>query len=141
MTAKCYLKTHLYSNQISLIIQFNSGAGDSVSLSAINERTKHKPLLLPPSPCGTQNSSTPRENDENLYENAFGPGHPQYLNELRRLKPDLTRMSARLTANRRVSIYTTINFCVCSKYIQLIFLNPSWLFLSCSKQAHQPLTV
>lgn len=64
---------------------------------------------MPPSPIGTQNSSTLNEIDENLYENAFGPGHPQYLNELRRLKPDKTRMSARLTANRRVSSIVRYN--------------------------------
>lgn len=80
-----------------------SGAGDSVSLSAMNERSKHKPLLLPPSPAGTQNSLATNEGDEVLYVNPFGPGHPQYLNELRRLKPDFTRMSARLPANKRVS--------------------------------------
>lgn len=81
----------------------SSGAGDSVSLSAMNERTKQKPLLLPPSPMGTQNSIATNEGDESLYANAYGPGHPQYLNELRRLKPDITRMSARLPANKRVS--------------------------------------
>lgn len=70
----------------------------------MNERTKQKPLLIPPSPVGTQNSVVTHEGDEDLYANAFGPGHPQYLNELRRLKPDYTRQSARLPANRKVSI-------------------------------------
>lgn len=86
-------------------LKFSGGAGDSVSLSAMNERSsKHKPLLLPPSPVGTQASIHTHDGDEDLYANAFGPGHPQYLNELRRLKPEHTRMSARLPANRRVSI-------------------------------------
>lgn len=68
----------------------------------MNERSKQKPLLLPPSPVGTSNSTQEREDE--LYANAFGPGHPQYLNELRRLKPDFTRMSARLPQSKRVSL-------------------------------------
>lgn len=76
------------------------GAGDSVSLSAMNERSKPKPALPPPSPIGTQTSVVTNEPDDNLYANAYGPGHPQYLNELRRLKPEFARMSARLPSKR-----------------------------------------
>lgn len=81
------------------------GAGDSVSLSAMNERTKQKPLLMPPSHSPLP-SIVAHEGDEELYANAFGPGHPQYLNELRRLKPDHTRMSSRLMQSKRVSSFT-----------------------------------
>lgn len=52
---------------------------------------------------GTQNSLVINEADEGLYVNAFGPTHPDYLNELRRLKPDKSRMSGRLLAHNRVS--------------------------------------
>lgn len=76
------------------------GAGDSVSLSAMNERsTKPKPLPPTPPPLGTQTSLTSNDPD-NLYANSYGPGHPQYLNELRRLKPDFARMSGRLPSKR-----------------------------------------
>lgn len=47
-----------------------------------------------------QTSST-EQDDENFYANAFGPGHPQYLNELRRLKPENSRLSTRLAARKQ----------------------------------------
>jgi len=84
-------------------------AGDSVSLSAMNERShKHKnsAMVTPPCPSANHHGSSIMSHgvDDELYVNAFGPGHPQYLNELRRLKPDYTRMSARLPSNKKVSL-------------------------------------
>ena len=76
--------------------QLHSGAGDTVSLSAINERKQKPPMALPPIPM-----EDARDDGEDNYENfatvtgVFGPGHPEFLNELRKLKPDYTRMSTR----------------------------------------------
>lgn len=110
MSSRLSLRTSAHATPTSTRgIQSKYGAGDSVSLSAMNERAKHKPLLLPPSPAINQNHSILNEADEGLYENAFGPGHPQYLNELRRLKPDFSRMSSHLLANRRQASTSTVN--------------------------------
>jgi hypothetical protein len=110
MNSRLSLRTSAHATPTSTRgLQSKYSAGDSVSLSAMNERAKQKPLLLPPSPAINQNNSILSEGDEGLYENAFGPGHPQYLNELRRLKPDFSRMSSHLLANRRQASTSTVN--------------------------------
>lgn len=121
MNSRLSLRTSAHATPISVRgIQSKYSAGDSVSLSAMNERAKHKPLLPPPSPTNNQNSSILSEGDEGLYENAFGPGHPQYLNELRRLKPDFSRMSSHLLANRRQASTSTVNSSINPRFQQSV---------------------